>query len=95
MRKISHAGAKMKDTIPPKPKNSFRIVLELESRQKRADTVLLQALRDQDENMALKHISRTAFKELFDNKKIQIKGQNVRPSSALAAGTTYVDILGF
>ncbi len=85
----------MKDNIPPRPKNSFRIVIELEVRQKRVDNILLQALRDQDENMALKHISRAAFKKLFDDKKIHIKGQNARPSSALAVGTTYIDILGF
>jgi hypothetical protein len=85
----------MKDTIPTQPKNSFRIVLKLETREKRADTVLLQALRGQNENHALKHITRTAFKELFDKKKIRIKGQNVLPSSSLAPGTTYVDILGF
>ncbi len=85
----------MKDHIPPQPANSFRIVLNLELRQKRIDTVLLQALRDQNDNMTLKHITRTEFKKLFDNKKIQIKGQNTRPSSALATGVTYIDILGF
>lgn len=85
----------MKDNIPPRPPKSFRIILDLAARAPRIDTVLLQALRDQDENMALKHISRTAYKELFDKKRIHIKGQNTRPSSALAKGITYVDILGF
>ncbi len=85
----------MKDIIPPRPPNSFRIVLDLEMRQKRIDTVLLQALRDQNENILLKQISRLAFKKLFDDKKIQIKGQNARPSSALAKGLTYIDILGY
>lgn len=85
----------MQDHIPPQAKNSFRIVLELNSSEKRLDTVLLQALRDQNENINLKNISRTAFKDLFKNGKVIIKGQNARTSSALAKGTTYVDILGF
>jgi hypothetical protein len=85
----------MKDNIPPQPKNSFRIVLDLAVRVKRIDTVLLQALREQNDNMELKQITRTAYKELFDNKKIQIKGQNARPASSLAKGITYIDILGF
>lgn len=85
----------MSENIPPRPPKSFRIVLELGAREPRIDTVLLQALRNQDENMELKQISRTAFKKLFDDKKIHIKGQSARPSSALAKGTTYVDILGF
>ena len=85
----------MQDHIPPQMKNSFRIVLELNSAQKRLDTTLLQALRDQNEDINLKNISRTDFKELFNTKKIFIKGQNARPSSAVAKGTTYVDILGF
>ncbi len=85
----------MKDHIPPRPKKSFRIILDLSSRAPRLDTVLLQALRDQDENMELKHISRAAYKKLFDDKKIHIKGQNTRPSSSVATGLTYVDILGF
>lgn len=85
----------MQDHIPPQAKNSFRIVLELNRAEKRLDSVLLQALRDQNENINLKNISRVAFKELFKNSKVLIKGQNARTSSALAKGTTYVDILGF
>lgn len=85
----------MQDNIPPQAQNSFRIVLELNRAEKRLDSVLLQALRDQNENINLKNISRVAFKELFKNSKILIKGQNARTSSALAKGTTYVDILGF
>lgn len=85
----------MQDHIPPQAKNSFRIVLELNRAEKRLDGVLLQALRDQNENINLKNISRVAFKELFKNSKVLIKGQNARTSSALAKGTTYVDILGF
>lgn len=85
----------MQDHIPPQADNSFRIVLELNRAEKRLDSVLLQALRDQNENINLKNISRVAFKELFKNSKILIKGQNAKTSSALAKGTTYVDILGF
>lgn len=85
----------MQDHIPPQAKNSFRIVLELNRAEKRLDSVLLQALRDQNDNMDLKNISRVAFKELFKKGSVLIKGQNARTSSALAKGTTYVDILGF
>lgn len=85
----------MKDNIPTQPTNSFRITLELHSPEKRLDAVLLQAIKAQNENLDLREISRTTFKELFNSGKIQIKGQNARPSSSLAKGTTYVDILGF
>ncbi len=81
--------------IPPRPDNSFRIVLTLASRASRIDNVLLPALKAQKENLDLKNISRAALKELFLNGCIQIKGQRAKPSSALAAGVTYVDILGF
>ena len=83
----------MEDRVPPLMKNAFRIVLELVRAEKRLDNVLLLALREQDEDINLKHISRTDFKELFTNKKIFIKGQNARPSSSVAKGTTYVDIV--
>lgn len=82
-------------TIPVQPKNSFRVVLELANGAKRLDSPLLEALRAQDRNDELKRLSRTAFKKLFDEKRIQIKGQNAKPSSALAKGTTYIDILGY
>jgi hypothetical protein len=59
------------------------------------DNVLLAALRAQNENTKLKEISRSALKELFNQKKILIKGQRAKSSSALAKGVTYVDILGF
>lgn len=85
----------MQDHIPPQAKNSFRIVLELNRAEKRLDSVLLQALRDQNDNIDLKNISRVAFKELFKKGSVLIKGQNARTSSALAKGITYVDILGF
>ncbi|MFN3454462.1 MAG: hypothetical protein ACK41T_05825 [Pseudobdellovibrio sp.] len=81
--------------IPQKPANSFRITLDLYKAEKRLDTVLLQAIKQQNENLTLREISRTAFKELFNSGKIQIKGQNARPSSSVAKGITYVDILGF
>lgn len=81
--------------IPPKPAKSFRIVLELNRPESRLDTVLLSAIREQKENLNLQIISRTKFKELFDEGKIQIKGQIARPSSSLTRGTTYVDIFGF
>lgn len=80
---------------PPQPPKSFRLTLELSFRAPRLDNVLLEALRAQDRNAELKAVSRSVFKKLFDDKKILIKGQNARPSSALAAGTTYVDILGY
>jgi hypothetical protein len=78
-----------------KPLNSFRVTLILSSPKPRLDQVLLEKLREQDESMALKIISRTEFKELFRKGKIRIKKQIARPSSALAQGTTEVDILGF
>lgn len=85
----------MIDKIPPQPSNSFRIVLDLNRSEKRLDSILLQAIKQQSENLNLREISRTEYKELFNTGRIQIKGQNARPSSALAKGRTYVDILGF
>lgn len=85
----------MTENIPPQPPNSFRITLELFRAEKRLDAILLQAIKGQNENLTLREISRTAFKELFNTGRIQIKGQNARPSSAIAKGITYVDILGF
>ena len=85
----------MKDNIPPRPPNSFRITLELYRAEKRLDNVLLQAIKAQNDNLNLREISRTTYKELFKTGKIQIKGQAARPSSAVAKGITYVDILGF
>jgi hypothetical protein len=82
-------------TPPPQPANSFRIALNLEHPESRMDNVLLDALRNQDENQALKTISRSALKELFGASRIFIKGQRAKSSSALAKGMTYVDILGF
>jgi ribosomal 50S subunit-recycling heat shock protein len=85
----------MSENIPPKPANSFRITLELYRAEKRLDTVLLQAIKKQNENLDLREISRTTYKELFNSGKIQIKGQKAKPSSSVAKGVTYVDIIGF
>lgn len=85
----------MTNQEPAKPANSFRIALTLDYPEDRMDNVLLKALREQDENPKLKEISRSALKELFNQKKIMIKGQRAKSNSALAKGTTYVDILGY
>lgn len=83
----------MNNNIPPIPVNSFRVVLNLEKAEKRIDTVLLAAIRAQNENIKLKNISRTEFKELFTTGKILIKGQRAKTSSSLTKGITYVDII--
>jgi hypothetical protein len=70
-------------------------VLELNRAEKRLDVVLLNALKQQNENLNLREISRVKFKELFSSGKILIKGQRATPSSSLAKGITYVDILGY
>jgi len=85
----------MENNIPPCPPHSFRVTLNLVFPESRLDNILLQTLREQDENMTLKHISRGALKELFNEKKIQIKGQRAKSNSSVAKGITYVDILGF
>lgn len=85
----------MQDHVPPRPPNSARIVLELSRPEKRLDAVLLAAIKQRNDNLNLREISRTKFKELFSTGKILIKGQIARPSSSLAKGTTYVDILGY
>jgi 23S rRNA-/tRNA-specific pseudouridylate synthase len=83
------------EKVPEKPANAFRVVINLDYPESRMDNVLLNALREQDENITLKNISRSALKDLFNKKKIMIKGQRAKSNSALAKGTTYVDILGF
>lgn len=85
----------MIDQIPPKPPKSFRIVLDLNTRVDRMDNTLIAALKNQNENLDLRNISRQGLKALFTEGRIQIKGQRAKPSSALAKGLTYVDILGF
>jgi 23S rRNA-/tRNA-specific pseudouridylate synthase len=82
-------------TTPEQPANSYRITLNLDFPESRMDNVLLNALRGQTENEKLKDISRSGLKDLFNQKQIIIKGQRAKSSSALAKGTTYVDILGF
>ena len=83
----------MTDFIPKQPPRSFRIALNLERHESRMDTVLLNALKIQKENLDLKNISRGKLKEYFINGQIEIKGQIARPSSSLAKGVTYVDVL--
>lgn len=85
----------MQDHIPEQPKNSFRITLDLNTRASRMDTILLNALKAQKENLDLRNISRAKLKTLFLTGSIQIKGQRAKPASGLAAGITYVDILGY
>jgi hypothetical protein len=82
-------------TTPAQPENSFRIALNLTHSEPRMDNILLNALREQNDNEALKAMSRTLLKDLFAEKKIMIKGQRAKSSSSLATGTTYVDILGY
>jgi hypothetical protein len=78
--------------IPEQPKNSFRVILQLNNGKRRLDIVLLEALRAQNENPTFKIISRKAFKQLFSKKRVFIKGQLAKPSSSIEGGTTYVDI---
>lgn len=70
-------------------------MLETNSAQRRLDVVLTAAIKSQNKNLNLREISRTQLKDLFRNGKIQIKGQRATPSSAIAKGTTYVDVLGY
>ena len=81
--------------IPLTPPNSFRVTLNQSQGGERLDSVLMKALRDQNQNQQLKAITRSEFKALFEKNRIQIKGQTAKPSSTLAAGTTYIDLLGF
>ena len=89
----------MSETHPypifPQPPHSFRLEINLETGGHRIDSVLLERLKEQDRCVALKNISRSALKKLFKDRKIQIKGQSAVPSSTLAAGVTFVDVLGF
>jgi hypothetical protein len=85
----------MNITEPIKPNKSFRVTLNLDYPESRLDNVLLATLREQNENLTLKNISRSGLKNLFNNKKIEIKGQRAKSNSSLAKGVTYVDILGF
>ena len=82
-------------STPEVPQNSFRVTLILAAPSSRLDKVLMEELRKQTVNLPLSKISRTQFKELFKKKKVRIKGQAALPSSSLAAGTTFVDVIGF
>lgn len=70
-------------TVPAVPANAFRVTLDLAYGESRMDNVLLVALRNQDENITLKNLSRSGLKSLFSKKKIMIKGQRAKSSSAL------------
>ncbi len=85
----------MTNYIPPQPPKSFRITLEMERAQSRLDSCLLTAMKTQTQQPELSQISRSKFKQLFNNGHILIKGQRAKPTSSLAKGITYVDILGF
>ena len=85
----------MNDYIPPQPEKSFRITLDLERAQNRLDSCLLAAMKSQTAQPSLQQMSRSKFKELFNTGKILIKGQRAKPTSSLAKGVTYIDILGF
>ena len=71
------------------------MVLDLHRSEKRIDSVLLAALKEQKENLNLRIMTRGLFKQLFLDGKILIKGQRARASSAVSKGITYVDILGY
>lgn len=81
--------------VPPQPPRSFRVVLDLARPAGRLDVVLLAALREQKQNLNLHTISRVAFKKLFLEGRVLIKGQRATVSSGIAKGITYVDILGY
>lgn len=85
----------MENLIPEQPKNSARVTIELAWPESRLDNILLEKMRTQEDNVALKSISRGGLKKLFIEGKVQIKGQKARPSSSLAKGVTYIDILGY
>ncbi len=91
----AYKGHFIQDFIPPRPPKSARIVLELYKAEKRLDGILLSAIKQQNDNLNLREISRVKYKTLFKEGKIQIKGQPARPTSAIAKGLTYVDILGY
>lgn len=83
----------MTDFVPAKPPQSFRVILNLNTRASRLDNLLLAALKEQKEDLNFRIITRQALKNLFLEGRVQIKGQIARPSSGVAKGTTYVDIL--
>lgn len=78
---------------PEQPQNSFRVILELEKPQDRLDQVLMNALKNQDDNLKLKTISKTQLKKMFIEKRVLIKSQSAKAKSSLNSGTTFVDII--
>jgi hypothetical protein len=85
----------MQDFIPPQPEKSFRITLDLDRAQDRLDSCLLAAMKAQTQQPSLSQMSRSKFKHLFNSGHVLIKGQRAKPTSSLAKGITYVDILGY
>lgn len=83
----------MTNNIPVQPPKSFRVIITLDWGADRLDGVLLDALKKQTESTKYQNISRSALKTLFTDGKITIKGQRAKPSSSLAKGVTYIDIL--
>lgn len=83
----------MTNNIPVQPANSFRVTITLDYGADRLDGILLDALKRQTESEKYKNISRSALKTLFIDGKVTIKGQRAKPSSSLAKGVTYIDIL--
>ena len=79
--------------VPEVLPNAYRVILTTASKGTRLDGELLRVLRAQKDHLDLQTISREKFKKLFNEKKILIKGQPAKPSSTLASGVTYVDIL--
>jgi hypothetical protein len=79
-------------TAPAVPANAYRVTITLDHPEPRLDNILLDALRKL-EDVPLKNISRSGLKDLFNQKKIMIKGQRAKSSSSLAKGTTYIDIV--
>jgi hypothetical protein len=81
------------NNIPVQPANSFRVTITLDYGADRLDSILLNELKRQTDSGKYKTISRSALKTLFSEGKITIKGQRAKPSSSLAKGVTYIDIL--
>jgi len=81
--------------ITPVPLGAYRITIETKLPKPRLDQVLLDYCRNQNANIKLKILSRASLKELFKKGRIRIKGQIATPSSSLASGTTFIDVLGY
>ncbi len=89
---LIEVGPMAQQNVPQLPKGAERVVLTLAKREDRLDNILMEAVR-QHESEKLRTLSRAGMKKLFTEGKIQIKGQRAKPSSAMAVGVTYVDIL--